>query len=208
MKKRDLQIIRDLERFRVMSRDDIVDLYFSHLKQPINSANSVLKRLVRDNQIRVSQFFTPYVYIDANSVIKTNSAKIPHFLKIVEAYKQIKKYENPSIFKVEPKFGDKGTVEPDVYTVIRNVPFFIEIQRSVYSQKTMNDKIKRYEAIYYSNEFKQFPFIIMVTDTRYNIESDILTVFQVQSIREFMQNALKMKGKVHHEPKEIKFKIG
>nr|WP_276536912.1 hypothetical protein [Oceanobacillus caeni] len=190
-----------------MSRNDIVDLYFSHLKHPITSANIVLKRLVRDNKIKVSQFFTPYVYIDANSVIKTNSAKIPHFLKIVEAYKQLKQYSIPQIFQVEPKYK-KGLAEPDIFIIIRNVPFFIEVQRNIYSQKTMNDKIKRYEALYYSNEFKQFPFIIMVTDTRYNIESDILTIFQVQSIHEFMQKAFKMKGQVQYEPKEIKFKIG
>ncbi|MFB4472132.1 replication-relaxation family protein [Oceanobacillus caeni] len=208
MKNRDLQIIKDLERFRCMSRDDIVDLYFSHLKHPITSANIVLKRLVRDNKIKVSQSFSPFVYIDANSVIKSNSAKIPHFLKIVDVYKQIKKYENPHTFQAEPKFGDKGTVEPDALAVINGVPFFIEVQRNIYSQKTMNDKIKRYEALYYSNEFKRFPFIIMITDTRYNIESDILTIFQVQSIHDFMQNALKLKGQVHYKPKEIKFKIG
>ena len=173
-----------------------------------NSANTVLKRLVRDNQIKVSKSFNPYVYIDANSNIKTNSTKIPHFLRIVEANKQIKKYDNPSIFQVEPKFGNKGAIEPDAYTIIKNVPFFIEVQRNIYSQKTMNEKIKRYEALYYSDEFKQFPLIIMITETQYHIDSDILNVFQVKSIHEFMRNVFKKREKIPNKPNGIKFKIG
>lgn len=207
MNKRDLQIINDLERFRVMSRNDIIDLYFSHLKNPVNSANTVLKRLVRDGQIKVSKLFNPYVYLPIQSIVKLNSTKIPHFLKIVEVYKQIRKYANPALVQVEPKFK-KGLVEPDVFTIIKGTPFFIEIQRNIYSQKVMNDKIKRYEALYYSNEYKNFPFIIMVSDIKYKIDSNVLNVFQVRSIDEFMENAGKVKNKTIKNKGEIKVKIG
>lgn len=208
MNKRDLQIIRDLERFRVMSRNDIIDLYFSHLKNPVNSANTVLKRLVRDGQIKVSKLFNPYVYFPIQSTIKLNSTKIPHFLKIVEVYKQIRKYANPARMQVEPKLGDKGTIEPDIFTTIKGAPFFIEIQRNIYSQKVMNDKIKRYEALYYSNEYKNFPFIIMVSDIKYEIDSDVLNVFQVRSIDEFMENVFRKEKKCHQKTDDIKIKIG
>ncbi|MGR5899532.1 hypothetical protein ACT7C8_18005 [Bacillus cereus] len=33
---------------------------------------------------------------------------------------------------IEPKIGTKGTVEPDLFCIFRNTPFFIEVQRSVY----------------------------------------------------------------------------
>ena len=104
MKKRDLHIIRDLERFRVMSRDDIAHLYFNHLKDPIKNANTVLKRLVRDGHIQVSEQFRPYVYFPINSTVKKNSTKIPHFLKIVDVYRQLLQYYSPDVFQVEPKY--------------------------------------------------------------------------------------------------------
>lgn len=79
MNKRDLQIINNLERFRVMGRNDIVDLHFNHLKNPITSANFVLKRLVRDKKIQVNTAFRPYVYFPIHSTIKSNSTKKPTF---------------------------------------------------------------------------------------------------------------------------------
>jgi len=220
MSKRDKQIIADLERFRCMSRNDIIDLYFSHLKNPVTNANTVLKRLVRDKQIEVSRSFSPFVYFPAGSIVKRNSTKIPHFLKIVEVHKPIKHYYTPHDFIVEPKF-DKGLAEPDALTVIKGTPFFIEVQRNLYSQKVMDQKIKRYEALKYSDEFNEakFPFVIMVTDSRYEINSDAITVFQVASIDEFMNN---LKGSIGEQHKKnyfaskqevnkqsgIKFKIG
>lgn len=200
MNKRDLQIIRDLERFRVMSRDDIIDLYFSHLKNPITGANIVLKRLVRDKQIDVSKSFSPFVYFPNGSTMKRNSTKIPHFLKLVEIYRQLQKHARIDSFLIEPKYK-KGLAEPDILVTIKGRPFFIEVQRNLYSQKVMDQKMKRYEALKYSGEFEQFPYIIMVSDTRYEIKPD-LKVFQVTSINEFIENVKRPVSK------EITIKIG
>lgn len=183
-----MQIINDLERFRVMRRDDIIDLYFKHLKNPVTNANYVLKRLVRDNKIKVNTMYRPYMYFPIQSTIKNNSTKIPHFLDIVDVYKQIKQYFTPKTFIVEPKYK-KGLAEPDIFTQIMNIPLFIEVQRNHYSQKVMNDKINRYEALYYSDEIQgKFPFIVLISDKKYEINSDILTVFQVESMQEFLKN--------------------
>lgn len=203
MNKRDLQIIKGLERFRVLSRDDIVDLYFSSLKRPVNSANAVLKRLARDKQIEVSKEFSPYVYLPYNSIVKKNSTKIPHFLKIVDTYKHLIKHFSVSKYIVEPKYR-KGLAEPDIYTVIDGKPVFIEIQRNVYSDKVMNEKVKRYEALYHSDVFKQFPTILMITDVQYSIDSDDIYVVQIQSIHEFIND---VKG-VKSAPKDgVKIKV-
>lgn len=202
MNKRDLQILNDLERFRVMSRNDIIELYFSHLKNPVTSANTVLKRLVRDNQIKVSRSFRPYVYFLYNSTMKSDSTKIPHYLQLVDIYKQLRTY-NLRKFIIEPKFT-KGLAEPDIYCVLKDVPFFIELQRNRYSQRIMDQKIKRYEALKLSTEFmnKKFPYIILISDEKYKIKTDSLTVFQVSSIQEFINR----NKKVNAQP-TIKFKV-
>lgn len=203
MNKRDLQIINDLERFRVLSRNDIIDLYFNHLKNPVTSANIVLKRLVRDKQIDVSTSFSPYVYFPIQSTMKRNSTKIPHFLSIVQVYKDIKKYYTPDVFEVEPKYK-KGLAEPDAYTRVNGARFFIEVQRNEYSQRVMDDKIKRYEALYYEAK-GQLPFIVMISNIRYEINSDFVTVFQVDSMHEFME---RIKERDPKPKKEIKKKNG
>lgn len=195
MKKRDFAILSDLQRFRCLTRDDIIDLHFSHLKQPITGCNTVLKRLRRDGYIEVSMKQQPYVYFPSPAAIKKDSAKIPHFLKIVEFYKDLLKFEPLRSFIVEPKYG-KGFMEPDAFMIWKRGPFFVEIQRSVYSDKVMKEKVSRYESYYLSNEWKQeswqpanvkvFPTVLMLTDTRYNIESPYVRFIQVQTIEQLV----------------------
>ncbi|MCU7712985.1 replication-relaxation family protein [Priestia sp. JV24] len=196
MKSRDLEILNDLQRFRCLTRDDLIHLHFSHLKNPINSANTVLKRLRRDGYIDVNTSHNPYLYFASPAPIKKDSTKIPHFLKIVDFYKQVCAYEGPKSFIIEPKYG-KGYMEPDIFMIFKRAPFFVEIQRSVYSQKVMNEKIKRYETYYMGQEWqkepwqpkdrKVFPRILMVSDTRYNIDSPYIKVFQIQNIDDFIE---------------------
>jgi hypothetical protein len=207
MKKRDLAILNDLQRFRCLTRNDIIDLHFSHLKQPITGCNTVLKRLRRDGHIEVSTHFQPFVYFPSSSSMKKDSAKIPHFLKIVEFYKSLLTYEEPRSFVVEPKYG-KGYMEPDSFMIWRKSPFFVEIQRSVYSDKVMQEKIKRYEDYYLSNEWQQepwqpvnkkvFPAVLMITDTRYTIESSYVRFIQIQNIEQLVNQV---------EPKKAEIKI-
>lgn len=203
MKKRDLGILKDLERFRVLSRDDIIDLHFKGLKQPITCCNTVLKRLRRDGYLDVNMNHQPYLYFSSPSPIKKDSTKIPHFLKIVEFYRSLVSIESPKQFIVEPKYG-KGYMEPDAFMIWKGTPFFVEIQRSIYSSKVMDEKISRYESYYQSNEWQQeawqpmnrkvFPAVIVITDTRYNIKSSSITFHQVQSIEQLVKL---------FEPKEI-----
>lgn len=202
MRKRDLEIINHLEMFRVMSRNDIVDLHFSHLKNPIGNCNQVLKRLVRDKQIEVSTMHQPYVYFPPINHIKKDSTKIPHYLKLVQVYKDLKDIQTPSVFQVEPKYK-KGLAEPDIYTVFKDTPLFIEVQRSHYNQKQMDDKIKRYEALKYSDFFNgNLPTIIMITPTRYAIDSDEVKVIQTPSIASLSDNS------IQSHTSNIKIRVG
>src|SRR4051812_38023872 len=195
MKKRDLAILNDLQRFRCLTRDDLIHLHFQGLKQPITCCNTVLKRLRRDGYIEVNTNHHPYLYFISPAPIKMDSTKIPHFLKIVEFYKNVKAYEDPESFIVEPKYG-KGYMEPDAFMIWKRAPFFVEIQRSIYSDKIMKEKVKRYEEYFLSNEWQQepwqpankkvFPVVILITETHYKIDSSLVKFYQVPNISELM----------------------
>ncbi|PFH66778.1 hypothetical protein COI61_29455 [Bacillus cereus] len=184
-----------MKRFRCMSRDDIIDLHFQGLKNAVTCCNTVMKRLRRDGHVDANVLQHPYIYFPQPSSIRTKSQKIPHFLGIVDVYKQLVYYENPKLFKVEPKYG-KEYMEPDAFTIWRRSPFFIEVQKSVYSKKIMQDKINRYELYFHSQEWhneswqpkgsKFFPSILIITDKKYEIHSPHLRIFQAISIDNFM----------------------
>lgn len=193
MNERDKAIISDLERFRCLMRDDIVELHFKDIKNSVDRANKVLKRLRRDGHIDCSTSQRMYMYFPKPS-IKKDSAKISHFQAIVQFYKQVSVVEKPRTFIVEPKYG-KGNPEPDIFMIWRRTPFYVEIQRSVYSQKVMTEKMKRYERYWISEEWKNelwqptnkkvFPLIWMLSDTTYNIDTPF-KVFQTRTVNELL----------------------
>ncbi|WP_377863559.1 replication-relaxation family protein [Bacillus sp. R86525] len=197
MMSRDKTILNDLKRFRCMSRDNIIDLHFQGLKNAVTCCNTVMKRLRRDGHVDANISQQPYIYFPQPSTLRKTSQKIPHFLGIVDVYKQLIQYEKPKLFKVEPKYG-KDYMEPDAFTIWRRSPFFIEVQKSVYSKKVMQDKINRYELYFYSQEWhkelwqpkgsKFFPSILIITDKHYDINSSNLRIFQASSISNFLDS--------------------
>ncbi|WP_309411863.1 replication-relaxation family protein [Bacillus cereus] len=195
MKNRDKAIVKDLQRFRCMSRDDIINLHFQGLKKAVTCCNTVMKQLRRDGSVDTNVSQQPYIYFPQPSTIRKTSQKIPHFLAIVDVYKQLLQYEKPKLFKVEPKYG-KEYMEPDVFTIWRQSPFFIEVQNLVYSKKVMQEKVNRYECYFHSFEWQQepwqpkkskyFPSLLIITDTQYDIYSLNFRIFQTKSIHDFM----------------------
>ncbi len=183
-----------------MDRNSIAELHFSDAKKPNGAANNVLLRLVREDKIQRSTAFTPFCYFGPDVNMKKNSAKVGHFLAILNVYKQLRKQGGLEMFLVEPKYGEKGNVEPDIFCVWKRMPFFIEVQKSVYSEKQMKDKLTRYKALYQSKviekevwqpqDKKLFPNVIILSDTRYALDKYPFTLFQttldqfIQSIRE------------------------
>jgi hypothetical protein len=179
-----------------LSLERAKEILHRYLKNPVTCCNTVLKRLRRDGHIEVNTNQQPYIYFSSPAPIKKDSAKIPHFLKIVEFYKSQLKVEYPKSFIVEPKYG-KGNMEPDAFMIWKRAPFFVEIQRSIYSDKVMNEKFNRYMSYYTSNEWKEepwqpadrkvFPKIILITDTKYNLsQHSAVHFFQVQNIIQFV----------------------
>jgi hypothetical protein len=220
---RDKAIIKDLERFRVLSRDDIAELHFQGLKRPKYAANNILLRLLREGHIERSTAFVPYVYFPSDSRMKKDSAKMGHFLAIVQVYKEIRKLGALETFLVEPKYGVdgriKGNVEPDIFCIFRKTPFFIEVQKSVYSEKQMSDKISRYADLYLNNSLhnepwqpsdkKIFPHVLILSDQRYNVGQHPFKIIQAQTFTQFL-NMLKPKEEaqpVNRIQSNLKMKI-
>lgn len=185
---RDKAIIKDLNKFRVMDRDSIAELHFAKLKNPQVAANNVLLRLFRDGLIQRSNAFVPYVYFGSDVNIKKNSAKIAHFLAILNVYKEMRKLGRLETFLVEPKYGKKGVAEPDIFALYRNTGFFIEVQRTLYSPKQMREKLGRYVDLYYSGIMSQpFPHVLILSQDPYVIDGDYpFKVFQAQSFSDFI----------------------
>lgn len=158
MNERDKAILADLGRFRCLSRDDIAELHFSNTKNPITHTNTVLKRLRRDGLVKCSTERRKYVYFHGESKMKPNSQKMDHFLSIAQFYREVRKYETPRVFEVEPKPGEKGFAEPDIFMIWRGAAFFVEVQRTVYTDKVMQAKLDRYESFYNSGEWQRAPW--------------------------------------------------
>lgn len=212
LNKRDRAIIADLTKFRVMDRDSIAELHFSGLKNPQFSANNVLLRLLRQGEIQRSTAFVPYCYFGPNVQMKKNSAKIPHFLAILDVYKEMRALGRLETFLVEPKYGRKSEgAEPDIYATFRKTGFFIEVQKTVYSDKQMRAKLDRYIDLFNGNHIaKPFPHVVILSDQRYAVDGDYpFRVFQAESFSGFI-NSLSNVERPKNKQKDnaIKIKIG
>lgn len=208
--KRDKEIIKDLNKFRVMDRDSIAELHFANLKNPKYAANNVLLRLLRDGHIQRSTAFIPYVYFGPEVSMKQNSAKIGHFLAIVEVYKELIKLGSINTFLVEPKYGKKGEcAEPDIFTVYRNTPFFVEVQRTIYSEKQMNEKLDRFVDLFNSGIVNPFPHVLILTEHRYAVDNLYpFKVFQSESFTQFVNSLRPKKAQPNVKDKGIKVRVG
>ncbi|GGH85117.1 hypothetical protein JOD43_003918 [Pullulanibacillus pueri] len=197
MRKRDKAIIADLERFRVMSRDQIASIHFGNLSKPATSANLVLKRLRDRGYIDAITTEQPYLYKSAGSRLKPDSQKIPHYLAICNVYNTLIHNVAVQRFDVEVKY-DKGDIEPDALAVFAGTPFYIEVQLSAsYSKREFDAKLKRYEAFkregkwkyaeWQAKNKKTFPYIVIVSKKRYDTSAFRgLPVIQVREISELV----------------------
>ncbi|OMF35247.1 hypothetical protein BK133_11080 [Paenibacillus sp. FSL H8-0548] len=184
---RDKAIVADLERFRCLTRDDVAELHYGHVKNPITEANKTLLRLRREGLVTVSKERRKYLYFPQHS-IKKDSQKIGHFLAIADFFKQLRRHEAPRIFQVEPKIGGKGLPEPDAFAIWKGAPFYIEIQNSAFTEKMIIDKMNRYEQHYLTGEWekaewqpqlkKVFPYVWIVGAQRFDVGMRSFKVFQ------------------------------
>lgn len=197
MNKRDKAILSDLRKFRCLTRDHVAGIHFKDLKRNVTQANMVLKRLRRDGHLEVSTERRKYIYFPSPTTVRKDSAKIPHYLAIADFYLEISRIAPPVLFEVEPKIGEKGFPEPDVFMIWQGRPMYVEIQLSHIPEKAMTDKMKRYERLFHSEIWKKFswqppkpyfPYLWILSDTRYSTIAPF-KVFQTQTVNELLQTA-------------------
>ena len=85
MKNRDKAIIKDLQRFRCMSRDDIIDLHFQGLKKAVTCCNTVMKRLRRDGSVdaNVSQTIHLFPATEYDSKNESKDSAFPCYCECI-----------------------------------------------------------------------------------------------------------------------------
>lgn len=87
--------------------------------------------------------------------------------------------------------------------MFKSTPFYIEVQNSVYSEKVMQKKMNLYEEFFQSKEWhrfewqpqekKFFPYIVLLSQEKYKIDTSNVQVFQFKDINEFLSSLSKNK---------------
>ncbi|CUB52713.1 hypothetical protein BN2127_JRS10_01951 [Bacillus subtilis] len=197
LKNRDRKIVDCLNQFRCMTRDQVAAIFFNDVKKPITSVNFVLKRLRKRGYIEVDSSKQPYIYFSKENIIKKSSQKVPHYLAIVDFFIDACKYEKPTIFEVEHRYG-KGFMQPDIFMIWRKRAFFVEIQKSRYSSRLMKNKLSRYINYLKSEKWLcktspyqilEFPFVWIISKSAYTISDSIikesLNIIQTPTVEAF-----------------------
>ncbi|MCP3738836.1 replication-relaxation family protein [Rossellomorea sp. BNER] len=208
MRKRDLEILKSLEKFKVLTRDQIAALHFNHNANPHINANRVLKRL-RDTgyiQANTDRSFHQYIYFNNPSLIKTDSQKIEHYLMIAQTYVDMLKYSQVRQFHIETLIPDFKLI-PDVFAQWLNKNWFIECQNSLYTSKQLYKKLDKYVQYYESEEWKNksisetcFPNVLIIGKVNLKFKSDDYP-FKVKQVRE-----IEDLSKAIEEAKRVKYK--
>lgn len=198
---RDKLILEQLEQFRVLTRDQLIELNFSDQKQPVVSCNRVMRRLVDRGHVRVNKNVLPHDYFLKECKVKEDSIKLKHFKAITDFTISAMKLGNLKEYEVEPKLGEKGIVEPDLFMIWNGAPFFVEVQRLRQSKAFIRKKIKDYGSYFYSGEWKDlhwqpknkfvFPYIWIVSEKPYELPETTLKVFQTRDVEHFIQSCMK-----------------
>lgn len=202
MRQRDKDIIKSLEEFRVLDRDQIIDLHFANLKSKVNSCNLILKRLQDRGHILCKNTVKPYEYFPNPTSVHMKSTKIEHFKALANTIIEAKKFGKLREFEVEPKLGKKGTVEPDLFMIWNNAPFFVEVQTDQPQKSSyFKTKLKRYVDYYNSDDWRSlpwqrsekqfFPYVMILSKHVYEVPDTNMKVFQVKSVEEFVRTYVK-----------------
>lgn len=201
MIKRDRMILEQLRQFRVMNRDQLIGLNFHNQKQPVVTCNRIMKRLTDRGYVRVNKSVLPHDYYLTETKLRPDSPKIFHFKSITDFVIEANRKGKLTTYEVEVILGDKGTIEPDLFMIWNNAPFFVEIQRYQQSNKYIADKMKKYGSYYHSGAWRNlpwqprenpvFPYIWIVSDKPYTLPENSLKVFQSQTVSQFISKYMK-----------------
>jgi hypothetical protein len=187
MRKRDLDILNSLEKFKVLSRNQIAALHFNINSNPIISCNRVLKRLRDTGYIlaNTDRSFQQYLYFLNPSPMKTDSQKIDHYLMIAQGYIDLNKISPVTQYEIEQKMDN---VIPDVKAQWQDKLWYIEFQNSLYTQKQMYTKLDRYLEYFNERSWKD-ERILIVGRTNLKLETEVypFKIKQIKNISELKE---------------------
>ncbi|MGD6896115.1 replication-relaxation family protein [Bacillus infantis] len=184
MKKRDLEILKSLEKFKVLSSGQIAEMHFKENAYPQVTANRVLKRLRNSQHViaNTDRSFQQYLYFVNPAPIKVSSQKIDHYLMIGQGFIDMQKYSNINNYQIEPKIENADFI-PDVKASWLDNEWYIEFQNSLYSTKQLYEKLNRYVCYYNKGLWKNERVLIVgKINMKFNPDDYPFKVKQVHSI--------------------------
>jgi hypothetical protein len=220
MNERQKAIVKAVEQFRALSRVHIERMFFQGTKNSKNNANATLNKLVSRGYLTANKNFQPYVYHAADSKLKKQGQKISQYLDIANTFLSMQQYGAIKCFEIEPRFNmGEVQVRPDLYCHWKGNLWAVECQNSRFTEKQMEEKVKRYEALFLSGSYttlsfqqedkKVMPLILIVGEgVPYRIYSQHIRIIQAKSIDEFMEQFTPKRKAVQQDQGGIKIKIG
>lgn len=219
MNERQKAIVRAVKQFRALSRLHIEKMFFNDTKNSKNNANATLNKLVSRGYLIANKNFHPYVYHVADSKLKKQGQKISQYLDIADTFLSMQQYGNIKCFDVEPRLKLEGVeVRPDLFCRWKGNLWAVECQNSRFSDKQIDEKIKRYEALFLSGSYEALPYqqenkkvmpivLIVGEGVPYSLQSKHIRILQARSIDDFMKQ-FKPQPLRSAEANGIKIKIG
>lgn len=199
MNERQKAIVRTVGQFRALSRLHIERMFFYDTKNSKNNANATLNKLVSRGYLTANKNFQPYVYHVADSKLKRQGQKISQYLNIADTFLSMQSYGVIKYFDVEPRFKN-GEIEvrPDIYCRWKGNLWAVECQNSLFDEKQIDEKVKRYEALFLSGGYEYLPYqqgnkkvmpivFIIGEGVPYTLQSKHIRIIQAKNIDEFMQ---------------------
>lgn len=99
------------------------------------------------------------------ALIHKQSSHLNHYLAIADLYITL---NQPEPYEVEPFISEE--YRPDVSTVLDGTPVLIELQRSIISNKKMQEKVNNFVATHRKDSHKA-KTLLVITDYRYDLQA-------------------------------------
>lgn len=184
------EIKRFFDTFPAANRDQLARLFFSDRSNPILKCTQTMQQYRQDKPkwIDVNKEKRPYVYFAYPLRIKKQSAKLDHWMALVDVYHDLKEAAVPfEIVEMEYSFG-KGYPQPDLILQINDHCLFVEVQRT--KETRMQKKIDQYRNLFIKSKHEIFckEFVIWLrTDRKYKVKSEI-SLIQCIDVKELMSS--------------------
>lgn len=201
--ERQEMIVKYIEKFKVMTRDQIITLFFSEVAAKVKNCNETMLKLVNRGFLKRIDAYQQYHYtLEGELEVEPRSPKYNHHIDVAELFCSI--YKTPDIkvirFDVDAFMNTvTGIPSPDLIVQIRlpnykKCTFFFEVQRTSMGDAYYSSKMWKYGQLVnnpvladygYDDISKINVFYISDKIDQYNCP-DKVSVVAFESISEFI----------------------